>query len=113
MAGVNKVILIGNLGKDPECKVLESGNMVANLSVATSESYTDKDGNKVETTEWHNCTAWGKQAEIIEKYLKKGSKIFIEGKIKTRTYEKDGQTRYATDIQIKEFQFLDSKKDEF
>lgn len=110
---INKVTLIGNLGKDPECKVLESGQMVASFPVATTEKWKDKNGEIQEATEWHNCNAWGKQAEVIEKYLKKGSKVFIEGKIKTRTYEKDGQTRYATDIQIKEFQFLDSKKDEF
>ena len=111
---VNKVILVGNLGKDPEVKVLESGQMVANFSLATSESYKDKNGQKVEATEWHNCVAWGKQAEIIEKYLKKGSKLFIDGKIKTRSYDKDGQTRYATDIQVINFQMLDSKpKDEF
>jgi len=111
---VNKVILVGNLGKDPEVKVLESGQMVANFSLATSESYKDKNGQKVESTEWHNCVAWGKQAEIIEKYLKKGAKLFIDGKIKTRSYDKDGQTRYATDIQILNFNFLDSKpKDEF
>ena len=111
---VNKVILIGNLGKDPECKVLESGQMVANFPVATTEKWKDKNGNPQEATEWHNCQAWGKGAEIIEKYLKKGSKVFIEGKIKTRSYEKDGQTRYATEIIVKEFNFLDSKaKDEF
>jgi single-strand DNA-binding protein len=111
---VNKVILIGHLGKDPECKVLESGQMVANFSLATTEKFKDKNGNVQESTEWHNCQAWGKGAEVIEKYLKKGSKVFIEGKIKTRTYEKDGQTRYATEINVKEFSFLDSKpKDEF
>ena len=111
---VNKVILIGNLGKDPECKVLQSGQMVTNLTVATAEKWKDKDGNPQEATEWHNCQIWGKGAEIAEKYLKKGSKVFIEGKIKTRSYEKDGQTRYATEIIVKEFNFLDSKaKDEF
>ena len=111
---VNKVILIGHLGKDPECKVLESGQMVANFTIATTEKFKDKNGQVQESTEWHNCQAWGKQAEVIEKYLKKGAKIFVEGKIKTRSYDKDGEKRYVTEINVKEFSFLDSKpKDEF
>lgn len=111
---VNKVVLIGHLGKDPECKVLESGQMVANFTIATTEKFKDKNGQVQEATEWHNCQAWGKQAEVIEKYLKKGAKIFVEGKIKTRSYDKDGEKRYVTEINVKEFTFLDPKpKDEF
>lgn len=111
---VNKVILLGNLGKDPEAKVLESGQMVVNFPVATTEKWKDKDGQIQEATEWHNCAAWGKQAEVIEKYLKKGAKVFIEGKIKTESYEKDGEKKFLTKIQVREINFLDSKpKNEF
>lgn len=99
MAGYNKVILIGNLGKDPEVRTLESGRKVANFSLATTESYKDKDGNKKDATEWHNIVFWGPVVEVIEKYLKKGSSICIEGKIKTRSYEdKDKNKKYITEI---------------
>ena len=98
MSSVNKVILVGNLGKDPEIKNLDSGSKVVNFSVATSESFKDKSGNKQTTTEWHNVVFWGKLADIAETYLKKGSKIYLEGKIKTRSWEQDGVKKYATDI---------------
>ncbi len=101
MAGsVNKVILIGNLGKDPEVRHLENGAAVANFSIATSENYKDrKTGEKVSQTEWHNIVAWRGLAEIAEKYLKKGAKVYIEGKLKTRTWQdKDGNNRYSTEI---------------
>lgn len=99
MSGVNKVILVGRLGKDPEVKTLENGGKIANFSIATSESYKDKkSGEKVENTEWHNISLWNSVAEIAEKYLKKGDNVYIEGKLKTRSYEKDGTTRYATEI---------------
>lgn len=99
MAGINKVILIGNLGSDPEVRRLDSGSVVAKLSLATSESYKNKQGEKVVETEWHSVNFWGSQAEICEKYLKKGSQIYVEGKIKTRKWEdKDGNIRYNTDI---------------
>jgi len=105
---VNKVILIGNLGKDPV--ITESnGNKIANFSFATSETYNNKQGEKQTDTEWHNVTAFGKQAEILEKYVKKGSKLFIEGKIQTRSYEKEGVTKYATNVIVKNFQMLDPK----
>jgi single-strand DNA-binding protein len=99
MAGVNKVILIGNLGKDPEIRVIEGGRKVANFSLATTESYKDKNGQRVDQTEWHNVSFWGPIADVIEKYLKKGSQIYVEGRIKTRSYEdKDKIKRYSTEI---------------
>lgn len=98
MPGVNKVILIGNLGKDPEVRHLESGSIVASFPLATSESYKNKSGERVDSTEWHNVALWKGQAEIAEKYLKKGSQIYLEGKLRTRSWEKDGITRYTTEI---------------
>jgi len=109
MKGVNKVILVGTCGKDPEMKAMPNGNAVANLSVATSESWKDQQGNKQESTEWHRIVAFGKLAEIIGQYVTKGSKLYLEGKIKTRSWEQDGQKRYATEIVVSEMQMLDSK----
>lgn len=112
MAGLNKVMLIGNLGKDPEIRYSQQGTAVVKFSIATSEQWTDKNtGNRQEKTEWHNIVVFGKQAEICEKYLSKGSKVYVEGRLQTSTYEKDGQTRYFTEIVVANFQFLDSKKD--
>ena len=105
---VNKVILLGRLGKDVETRNLESGNTVANFTLATSESYKNKNGEKVENTEWHNIVVWGKQAEIAARYLKKGSQIYLEGKITTRSWEKDGSTRYSTEIVANNFTMLGS-----
>ncbi len=99
MAGVNKVILLGNLGKDPEVRYLDNGVAVANFSLATTESYKNKEGERVSQTEWHNIVLWRGLAEVAEKYLKKGSSVYIEGKIRTRKWEdKDGNTRYNTEI---------------
>ena len=99
MTGVNKVILVGNLGKDPEVRYLDNGVAVANFSLATSENYKNKQGERVSQTEWHNIVLWRGLAEVAEKYLKKGSSIYIEGKIKNRKWEdKDGNTRYNTEI---------------
>lgn len=106
MSSLNKVQLIGRLGKDPEVRHLDSGLTVSNFSIATSESYTNKQGEKVEQTEWHNIVAWGKLAEIIEKWVTKGMLIYIEGKLKTRKWEKDGQTHYATEIFADSMQML-------
>jgi len=102
MTGVNKVILLGNLGKDPEVRHLENGTAVANFSLATSESYKDRNsGEKKTITEWHNVVAWRGLAEVAEKYLKKGDQVYIEGKIRTRQWEdKDGNKRYTTEIVI-------------
>lgn len=101
MAGsVNKVILIGNLGKDPEVRHLENGAVVANFPIATSETYTDRTtGERRENTDWHNIVLWRGLAEIAQKYLKKGQKVYIEGKLKTRSWQdKDGNTRYTTEV---------------
>jgi len=110
MAGsVNKVILIGNLGKDPEVRHLENGTSVANFSLATSETYKDRtSGERKTITDWHNIVLWRGLAEIAEKYLKKGSKIYVEGKLRTRSYEdQNGQTRYVTEVVGDELTMLD------
>lgn len=99
MSGVNKVILVGRLGKDPEVRNLDNGAAVANFTIATSESYKDKTtGEKKEITEWHNIVLWRGLAEISQKYLHKGDMVYIEGKLRTRSWEKDGVTRYTTEI---------------
>jgi single-strand DNA-binding protein len=109
MAGsVNKVILIGNLGKDPEVRRLENGAVVANFPIATSETYTDKNtGEKRENTDWHNIVCWRGLAEVVEKYIKKGTKVYVEGKLKTRNYQdKDNVTRYVTEVLAEEITIL-------
>jgi len=99
MSGVNRVILVGRLGKDPEVRNLESGATVANFTLATSESYKDKTtGEKKEVTEWHNIVLWKNLAEISQKYLHKGDMVYIEGKLRTRSWEKEGVTRYTTEV---------------
>ena len=110
--GINKVIIIGNVGNDPEVKRIDNGNAVANFSIATSETWKDKDsGQKQEKTEWHRIVVWGRLAEIIEQYVKKGSKLYLEGKLQTRSYEQDGVKKYTTEIKCHEMQMLDSKGD--
>lgn len=109
---VNKVILIGHLGKDPEVSVVGDGIKVAKFSLATSESYV-KDGKKIEQTEWHNIVAWRGLAEVCENYLQKGKQIYLEGKIRTRSYEdKEGVKKYATDIVADSIQMLGKKSDD-
>jgi len=99
MSGVNKVILVGRLGKDPEVRHLESGASVANFPIATSEVYKDRNtGERREQTEWHNIVLWRGLAEVAEKYLNKGDMVYIEGKLRTRSWEKDGITRYTTEV---------------
>jgi single-strand DNA-binding protein len=99
MSGVNKVILVGRLGKDPEVRNLDNGATVANFTVATSESYKDKTtGEKKEITEWHNIVLWRGLAEVAQKYLHKGDMVYIEGKLRTRSWEKEGVTRYTTEV---------------
>ena len=111
MAGVNKVILIGNLGKDPEIRTIESGAKVANFTLATNEVYKNKDGSKVEKTEWHNIVLWRGLAELAESYLKKGSQIYLEGRIKSRQWDdKDGNKRYITEIMGDNLTFLGGGK---
>ena len=103
---INKVIIIGNLGGDPEIRYTTNGNAVCNFSVATTEKWRGQDGQMQEQTEWHRVTAWGKLAEICNQYLSKGSRVYIEGKLKTRQYEKDGITRYTTEIHAAEMKML-------
>ena len=111
MASVNKVILVGNLGRDPEIRYLPSGDPVANVTIATSSKYKSKTGEMVEETEWHRVTFFGKLAEIVGQYLKKGRSVYVEGRIKTRKYtDKDGVEKYATDIIANEMQMLGSRE---
>jgi len=109
--GVNKVILIGNLGADPEVRHTPSGVPVVDLSLATSESWTDRNtGDRVERTEWHRLVLWRRLAEIAGEYLKKGSKIYVEGKLQTRSWDaEDGQKRYRTEVVVDDLQMLDSR----
>ena len=95
---VNKVILVGNVGKDPETRHLDKGVAVTRFSLATTETYTSKTGEKVSNTEWHNIVAWRGLAEVIEKYVKKGSQLYIEGRLRTTSYEKEGVKHYTTEI---------------
>ncbi|PZX58265.1 single-strand DNA-binding protein [Algoriphagus ratkowskyi] len=112
MAGVNKVILVGNLGSDPEIKYLEGDNAVANFSIATTEAYKNRNGERVEQTEWHDLEMWGAQAKIAEQYLKKGSQIYVEGKLKTDKWQDEqGQNRYRTKIRVLSFTMLGGKPD--
>jgi len=113
MAGVNRVILIGNLGKDPEIRSLEGGVKVANFSLATTETYKGKNGERVDATEWHNIVLWRGLAEVAESYLKKGNTIFVEGKIKTREWtDKDGNKRYTTEIVADNMVMLGGRKEQ-
>lgn len=108
MAGVNKVILVGNLGKDPEVRTLENGSKVASFSLATSENYKDRNsGETITNTEWHNIVMWRGLADVAERFLKKGNQVYIEGKIRNRSYQdKEGNTRYITEIEAKELNML-------
>jgi len=107
MAGINKVILVGRLGKDPEVRYTADGTAVANFSVATSDEWKDKDsGEKKERTEWHRIVAWRKLGEICGEYLAKGRQVYVEGKLQTKSWEKDGVTRYTTEIVASDVQFL-------
>lgn len=104
---VNKVILVGRLGQDPELKSTPGGNSVCNFSVATNEAWTDKSGQKQERTEWHRVVVWGRQAELCSQYLKKGRQVYLEGKLQTRQWQdKNGQTRYTTEVQGQSVRFL-------
>ncbi|MGB0167543.1 MAG: single-stranded DNA-binding protein [Luteibaculum sp.] len=112
MAGINKVILVGNLGKDPEIRTLSNGSKVAKFSLATNENYKGKDGNWNERTEWHNITAWRNLAERAENTLTKGTQIYVEGKLRTSSYEKDGSTRYITEVEAEYFTILGNRNQE-
>tara|TARA_B110000495_G_C22919760_1_gene537333 strand:- start:174 stop:641 length:468 start_codon:yes stop_codon:yes gene_type:complete len=108
--GINKVILVGNVGQDPETRYMPNGNAVTNISIATSETWKDKNtGEQQERTEWHRVTFYQRLAEIVAEYVKKGSKLYVEGRLQTRSWEQDGVKKYATDIIANEMQMLDSR----
>lgn len=110
MASVNKVILIGNLGKDPETRYMPSGDAITNITLATTDNWKDKNGEKQERTEWHRIAFFGKLAEIAGEYLKKGSQVYVEGRLQTRKWQdKDGQDRYTTEIVADRMQMLGSR----
>ncbi|HLV30236.1 MAG TPA: single-stranded DNA-binding protein [Chitinispirillaceae bacterium] len=109
MIGINKAILIGNLGKDPELRYTPSGQPVASFTLATTERWTDRNGQRQDRTEWHNIVAWGKLAELVNQYLKKGRSAYIEGRITTRSWDdRDGNKKYRTEIVANQIQFLGS-----
>lgn len=110
MSGVNKVILVGRLGKDPEVKYTSAGKALCNINMATSNKYKDGSGEWKEKTEWHKVVVWGKLAEVCGEYLKKGSQIYMEGSLQTRSWDKDGETKYATEVVGTTMQMLDSRK---
>ena len=113
MSGINKVILIGNLGKDPEVRYLDNGVAVANISLATTENYKNKEGEKVSQTEWHDVVLWRGLAEVAEKYLKKGASVYIEGKIRTSKWvDKDENNRYKTEIMADKMNMLSKSSNE-
>ena len=113
MASVNKVILVGNLGRDPEVRYMPSGDAIANISVATTDSWKDKNGEKQERTEWHRVSFFGKLAEIVGEYLKKGSQVYVEGRLQTRKWtDKEGQDKYTTEIVADRMQMLGGKNKE-
>lgn len=112
MAGVNKVIIVGRLGQDPEMKAVGQGATVTRLNVATSENWVGKDGQKQERTEWHRIVVWGKLAEICGKYLAKGRQVYVEGRLQTRSWEDNGQKKYSTEIVASTVQFLGSANGE-
>ena len=112
--GINKVILVGNLGQDPELRYTGSGTAVCNMRLATNESYKDANGDWVERTEWHSIVAWSRLAEICNEYLRKGSQVYFEGALQTRSYEdRDGNTRYTTEIKAREMMMLGGREEGF
>lgn len=110
MASLNRVLLIGNVGKDPEIKTFASGNKVANITLATTERYKDRNGEQKEDTEWHSVQAFGKLADVVERFVHKGSLLYLDGKIRTRSYEADGRTMYRTEILADHIQMLDRRE---
>jgi single-strand DNA-binding protein len=112
MAGVNKAILVGNLGRDPELRQTPNGQSVVNFTLATSENWTDKSGERQERTEWHRIVVWGRTAEMCHQYLSKGRTVYVEGRIQTREWEdKDGNKRYTTEINAQTVQFIGPRQD--
>jgi single-strand DNA-binding protein len=112
MAALNKVLLIGNLGRDPEVRYTSSGTAVANFTMATTERWTDRSGERQEKTEWHRIVVWDKQAEIVGEYLRKGRQVFVEGSLQTREWtDRDGNKRYTTEVRAQRVQMLGSRDD--
>lgn len=110
--GINKVILVGNLGADPELRYTNNGTAVANVNLATNDSYKDSDGNLIDKTEWHRLVFWGRLAEIADQYLSKGRQVYVEGSLQTRQWEdEDGNTKYTTEIKVREMTMLGSRDD--
>ena len=109
MSSVNKVFLLGNVGKEPDVKVFDNGDMKTTFTLATSDQWTDKQGNKAESTEWHNCVTYRQLAKIASDYVKKGSKVFVEGRIKTNSWEKDGVKKYQTTVEVLKLLVLDKR----
>ena len=113
MASVNKVILVGNLGRDPEIRYIPSGQAVANFTMATTERWNDPSGEKKERTEWHRIVVWGKQAEIVGEYLKKGRQVYVEGSLQTREWtDREGNKRYTTEVRAQRVQMLGARPDD-
>ena len=110
MASLNRVTLIGNVGKDPEIKTFASGNKVAQITLATTERYKDRNGEQKEETEWHSVQSFGKLADVVERFVHKGSLLYLDGKIRTRSYEADGRTMYRTEILADHIQMLDRRE---
>lgn len=109
--GVNKVILLGNIGADPELRVTQQGTAVLKLRLATTETYLDSNNTRQERTEWHQCTLWGKRGESLSKHLKKGDRIYVEGGLRTTSYEKNGEKRYSTEVNVTDVKFAGSKRE--
>ena len=109
MSSVNKIFLLGNVGKEPDVKVFDNGDMKTTFTLATSDQWTDKQGNKQESTEWHNCVTYRQLAKIASDYVKKGSKVFVEGRIKTNSWEKDGVKKYQTTVEVLKLLVLDKR----
>ena len=109
MSSVNKIFLLGNVGKEPEVKVFDNGDMKTTFTLATSDQWTDKQGNKAESTEWHTCVTYRQLAKIASDYVKKGSKVFVEGRIKTNIWEKDGVKKYQTTVEVLKLLVLDKR----
>ena len=110
---MNKIIIIGNLGRDPEMRYTQNGSAVTSFSVASNRKYTTREGERRDETEWFNCSAWGKLAETVQQYLQKGSKVYVEGRLTTRQYQtQSGENRTSIDVMLTEIQFLDSRSDQ-
>ena len=109
MSSVNKIFILGNVGQEPQVKTFDNGDSITNFSVATSDQWTDKNGEKKESTEWHNCVAYRQLAKIASAFIKKGSKVFVEGRIKTRSWEKEGVKQYRTEVEVLKLLVLDKR----